>query len=90
MRTKPLMDYQEQQRRLKVARNRRRDRWTYSKPDGTSARQLRRAVAFGFDPAVKVKNPDKYLNSSPRKSAYVAKAAAAKAAAKAAARAARL
>jgi hypothetical protein len=45
MRTKPLMDNKEQERRLKVSRGQRRSRWQHDQPNGTSLRQLRRAVA---------------------------------------------
>lgn len=78
MRTKPLMDNKEQERRLKVSRGQRRSRWQHDKPNGTSWRQLRRAAAFGYAPNVQVKDPEKYLNSHARQMAMLRKMIAAR------------
>lgn len=69
MRTKRLADYKEQERRLVVSRARRRSRWEIDKPNGTSFRQLRRAIAFGFAPNIRVKNPERYLSAHARRKA---------------------
>lgn len=48
-------------------RAQRRKRWLSDKPNGTSFRQLRRAFAYGYEPAVQVKNPERYLSAHARR-----------------------
>lgn len=72
-RSKPLSDPKEQEKRLLFARGQRRKRWEIDKPSGTSVRQLRRAVAFGYAPGIKVKNPDDYLSAHQRRALASAK-----------------